>query len=194
MTDPDDIIGSDVEVTPKALAALDRYNKAISKSLPHKAMVKRSYKFIDQWVEAVGLHESSPCKRGCSACCTHNTDITQVEAVTIAQHYQIPFKNIKEGEVVLTHKPSEFDGMMCPFNKDGECQVYDLRPIVCRTFFSQEPTPDPCFVVGGGGMQFNHRSSNIFGEISLMLGTGTNFQGGGDIRDFFGKDPIEVKK
>lgn len=189
----DDIIISDIEVTPKALAALDRFNDFLKKERTPKAIVQRSHKFLDQWVKAIGIDKSSPCKRGCNACCTHNVDITQVEAAIIADTYNIKHKNLKEGLVVIEHKPSDFDGMLCPFNKDGECQIYEHRPIACRVFYSQEKTPDPCYVVGGAGLQFNHRSSHIFSDISLMLAKGSNFQGGGDIRDFFGSDPIEVK-
>lgn len=190
----DDVIASDVEVTPQALAALDRFNKFLTKDRTPKATVQRSHKFIDQWVKAIGVQETSPCKRGCNACCTHNVDITQVEAAMIVNHYEVPHQGLKAEGVMHTHHASEFDGMLCPFNKDGECQIYDHRPLVCRVFFSQEKTPDSCYVVGGGGLQFNFRSSNIFSEIIKMLGTGKNFRGGGDIRDFFGSDPIEVKK
>ena len=195
MTDPEDIIVSSVEITPEAVQALAKYNAWMSKcDRQPRALLHRTHKFLDQFVDAMHVPENSPCKRGCNACCTHNVDVTQVEAALIAKHYKIPVKGLKQGRVMYEHEPSKYDGQLCPMNKDGECQIYEWRPIVCRVFFSQEATPDPCFVKGGGGVQFNYRSNPVFEEIIKTIGWGTNVQGGGDIRDFFGTEPIEVKK
>jgi uncharacterized protein len=60
------------------------------------------------------------CGRGCCACCTLET-VAPIEAEAIKEYClsgNIKAEGAKEG---------------CVFLKDGECAIYPVRPIICRT-------------------------------------------------------------
>lgn len=63
------------------------------------------------------------CGRGCTACCTDDITVFEVEALLIAQNHA---DLLKRGS---PHPPGS-----CAFlGGAGECRVYDHRPYVCRT-------------------------------------------------------------
>lgn len=82
------------------------------------------------------------CKKGCNFCCHQNVDASIDEAALIVDYCQengitidkhalrrrlsIPFL-----EVPL----SQFSA--CVFLKDGQCSIYPVRPLNCRTYFAQ---------------------------------------------------------
>ena len=186
-----DVIASDLPINAEAEQALAKYNAFMAKSRPYKAVVRRSHKFADDLVKALDVPARSPCKAGCNACCSHGVELTAIEAAVIQNEYQVQAFGIVEDKVLLPPPHTKYDGIMCPFNKEGNCQIYDHRPIACRVFYSLEKTSANCYVADGG-LQFNHRSSNVFADVTTMLAMGTNIKGMMDIRDFFGTEPIEL--
>jgi uncharacterized protein len=61
------------------------------------------------------------CKRGCAKCCVHGLTLLPLEADYIR-------KNVSLKNVVSNTKKSE-----CVFLKNDVCQIYQHRPVLCRT-------------------------------------------------------------
>lgn len=99
------------------------------------------------------------CKRGCNACCTSPVIVGEHEALTVARwlalHEQAavrerfsaryPAWRAALGELIeqVTQAPDDAAraergaayrqrGAMCPFNEQGDCAIYPVRPALCR--------------------------------------------------------------
>lgn len=105
----------------------------------------------------LGLHgERIHCRRGCSDCCHHLFQITEIEAAVISR----AVKRMPEAErddlqdrardylprrdqIMREHGmieawgslPPEGNRLACPaLDADGACRIYDHRPLICRKF------------------------------------------------------------
>jgi Fe-S-cluster containining protein len=96
------------------------------------------------------------CRRGCSQCCYHLFQITEVEAAVISR----AVRDMPEGEredlrarardymprrdeimrrhgmiEAWGHLPPEGTRLACPaLSDDGACRIYEHRPLICRKF------------------------------------------------------------
>ena len=74
--------------------------------------------------------KSATCSKGCYHCCNVYVGVTGLEAYYIHQKTGAPI-DFKVG------KPPVYDSKpWCPFLKNGECSIYEWRPMACRTFLS----------------------------------------------------------
>lgn len=116
------------------------------------------YEAFDEW--AAGF--SFACTKGCAACCTQNVTMTAVEGEVIHRLIQ---ENNRQGWLAgklqakgETERPGmttndfasaclqgedvqpEQSGNMspCPFLEHGCCQIYEVRPLSCRCFASEQ--------------------------------------------------------
>lgn len=111
----------------------------ISNIKPASARVEIIHKLIDEEME--DARREATCRKGCTACCYLNVDITNDEARVLKRllkpgdekklRKQAKVKNTEEHPYQLSYEDAK-----CVFLKDGECSVYDKRPISCRTHFS----------------------------------------------------------
>lgn len=181
-----DTSGMDLDLIAKKLA---KFEQATRDERPLKATVKIAYNFVDTFMDEIRKINPSPCSKGCNACCNYKVDITPVEALMIHEQYDVPI-NLEMGQHVYYWKKGT---KICPFNKDGECQVYEWRPIMCRSFMSIEETKEPCYTEDGGG-HISYKSNQAIIDLITFLGTEhPQLRGGGDIRHYFGEEPITVK-
>lgn len=85
------------------------------------------------------LQEKMSCRRGCSFCCHQTIFISPLEAKIIKDHGVKPEKirlRRQKGKDVNTIK---WKDRACPFlSREGECKIYAVRPLVCRTHNSIE--------------------------------------------------------
>lgn len=99
------------------------------------------------------------CKRGCNACCTSPVIVGEHEALTVARWLALPDQaSIRErflacypswraalGDLIeqVAQAPDEAARaergiayrqrwVMCPFNEQGDCTIYPVRPALCR--------------------------------------------------------------
>ena len=185
------ISSTTLQNTEKLDRKLAELYKFMEKSHPPRAIVKKIYKIVDLITEKVNEQTPFPCQQGCSACCNYAVDVTQVEAVVIAQYYNIE-ANVKEG--IVAEEWGDKKTPLCPFNDldTGNCQIYELRPLVCRSFASIEESPYPCFTEIGG-KHINYTSNPVFMKFLEVLGVmHPQFKGAADIRYFFGENPITI--
>lgn len=112
------------------------------------------------------------CHRGCAGCCEEPIMVFRPEAARVARWLALPENTdakahflaaypawkARIGEAVaklshaytahpLSYKAQHVEawkqGVLCAFNRDGDCTVYPVRPIVCRTGHALE-TSEHC--------------------------------------------------
>lgn len=66
----------------------------------------------------------TPCKKGCSHCCHIPVSVSELEAEYIEKSLKIKRKPFSKYDKTQD-KP-------CPFLKNNGCNIYDVRPFVCR--------------------------------------------------------------
>jgi Fe-S-cluster containining protein len=70
------------------------------------------------------------CERGCGHCCHVSVPITQFEAIYMGEN--IGILPIKQKQTVK-HELNEYGSHTpCPFLNQGECSIYEFRPLTCR--------------------------------------------------------------
>lgn len=105
------------------------------------------HQLIDTFNQQVFSHplvkQMSPCQKGCHACCHTQVSITEDEAellilkikedgITIDQDLLKQQMSAKNDSA--SYYQIDFSARKCIFlNDQGECQVYEDRPSVCRT-------------------------------------------------------------
>lgn len=77
------------------------------------------------------------CRRSCSACCHYNVHLYPLEAELIEK--RTGRKRFRE-----KHPAEDFTGLPCVFLKDGECSIYEVRPMVCRKHVALTNSPYWC--------------------------------------------------
>jgi Fe-S-cluster containining protein len=75
-----------------------------------------------------------PCKRGCSACCHVKVEMSQDEAEIIGDFLKITPKKLPKGIRMLSQSALGRADTPCPFLKNHECSIYEVRPIACRNY------------------------------------------------------------
>ncbi len=142
--------------------------------------LRKIYALVDKLVDAAGPFVA--CKRGCSACCHININITEVEAQVIEEQTGRLYTRLA---TPVRHPLDKFTGVPCPFLVDGVCSIYSVRPFMCRHHLSFNLDAYWCApesahlaempMVSFGAAKQAHRSVT-------RLDTGGIH---GDIRDFF---------
>jgi uncharacterized protein len=69
-----------------------------------------------------GHQQHTKCAKGCSDCCM-NFNLLPVEFYSI-------LNNIKSSQLILSEC---VNNETCPFLYEGLCQIYDYRPLICRS-------------------------------------------------------------
>lgn len=102
------------------------------------------YQLLDKVIDEIDT-SSATCTKGCSFCCHINTNITDMEAMTIADYCaknNIPIGRTYLMEQLRTPPKAQYfsKASACVFLRDGLCSVYEVRPAECRKYFV---TSDP---------------------------------------------------
>ncbi|MEZ4363563.1 MAG: SEC-C metal-binding domain-containing protein [Kofleriaceae bacterium] len=113
------------------------------------------------------------CGRGCTACCTGPVVVGEAEAVAVAvwldahpevrERFRAAYQAWRAALGALIEEIFLDDSdegrqraaeafrsrrAMCPFNEQGDCTIYPVRPALCRTTHALE-TRERCSVIGG---------------------------------------------
>jgi Fe-S-cluster containining protein len=90
----------------------------------------------------------SACRKGCSHCCHISVAINQGEAALIGR--KLGIKPAKPENRALEPRDKFADaiplgyGNPCPFLKNNECSIYDVRPLACREHFNMDVDAELC--------------------------------------------------
>jgi len=127
------------------------------------------------------------CSKGCDACCHRMVICTRVEAIAVMEYLQgiekwddslreaIHFHSytlqdyLEPGE----NKPRTWieRWVPCPFLSGGECLVYPMRPVSCRSYHSLDD-PDLCKepVRNVGQLKEINQAEELFSMMATMVG------------------------
>lgn len=96
-------------------------------------------RLLHQAVDAIGevVAPFAACRRGCNACCHIPVHLFPIEAELIEKRTGVRRR--------ATPAPKrDFTGEPCPFLVNGECSIYEVRPLVCRRHFAMTRTAYWC--------------------------------------------------
>lgn len=118
------------------LAEFNRRAAAIMNSdTPTEYKIPAIWAFADDVMSTMG--KDAACKRGCSHCCHIAVGVMEPEAKVIGKMIGRPPVAVKGRQ-----GPGYFDGFdygyhnPCTFLKNGECSIYEFRPLACRAQFN----------------------------------------------------------
>jgi Fe-S-cluster containining protein len=135
---------------------------------------------------------NAPCKKGCNYCCHIAVPIMQHEAEAIGRKVgRAPrvVENPRSAEQVGVLKrriTRQYAGVPCTFlGAEGECTVYDVRPLPCRAYHSIYPDAEPCDVKRFPGGKVPHINLRPIEWAAAELFLREPIA---DIREFFPKE------
>lgn len=116
-------------VTPELKAHVVSLPKRITQISARPVIrLKEVLNTADQIFDHAG--KFAACARGCGHCCHVSVPITQFEARFMGENLGIIPVELKQS---VKHKLSDFGSHTpCPFLKQGECSIYEHRPLTCR--------------------------------------------------------------
>ena len=84
------------------------------------------------------VNKYTPCKKGCTYCCSYYVTISDIEIQFIEKNN----KKIKRKKQFNTDNKGV--GTPCLFLKNGACSIYESRPYVCRRHVVLTPDNSVC--------------------------------------------------
>lgn len=99
-----------------------------------------------------GLYKEVPqaieCEKGCNYCCRGSVSVTETEMKEVGMYIRKTFSKeelesvkkaatkIKKSLQELTKEERIYARHDCPLLMDGECSIYESRPLMCRSAYS----------------------------------------------------------
>jgi len=116
-------------VTPELKAHVVSLPKRITQISARPVIrLKEVLSTADQIFDHAG--KFAACARGCGHCCHVSVPITQFEANYMGENLGIKPVELKQS---VKHELNEYGSHTpCPFLKNGECSIYEFRPLTCR--------------------------------------------------------------
>lgn len=143
---------------------------------------------VDELSSILGPH--LVCKKGCHHCCYMAVGITSWEAKRIGDYLDIPVYQ-PPAMVEPSFYVEKYTGHMCPFLKNKQCSIYEVRPLACRTHFNISKYPEICDIINNPGCDTPSIDLRALWYASAFI----NLTDGpfGDIREFFpyGADVVQ---
>jgi hypothetical protein len=189
---------ADPDVAKGAQARMDRFNERVT---PHRARMEtlgtiaiRAHspaaklralrEMLD--IVAVAAGGLAACGKGCSACCNIAVMVPSEEAAVIAKEIGV---KAARPEHFATHGDGSADkyyGEPCPFLTNGECSIYEYRPLSCRTLYNMDADALLCTVVPGDAPKVPYLNHWPFTMVIAQAFI-QSMHSYADLRDFFPK-------
>jgi Fe-S-cluster containining protein len=139
---------------PLMLEARAKALDALGFRLQPKELVE-AFKRTSEQADAVRLRvlqatqEKPACSKGCSFCCSHKVGVTVPEVLAIVEYLEASPERlavVRERVAELAKNPLIFSDSGKPraripcalLEEDGSCEVYEVRPIPCRSWLSTD--------------------------------------------------------
>lgn len=145
--------------------------------------VRAMWKLADDMLaQADGI---AACTRGCSHCCHIAVGVFEHEARVIGASVGRTPANPPASQT-YDHIKIGYDNP-CPFLRDGQCSIYEHRPMTCRTQLSLFENEEPCRLRPGETVMVPYYDGT---ELRVVMGlVGTNnprkLPRAADIREWF---------
>lgn len=110
-----------------------------------------NFNAVESQVKSLDPDYRTACTKGCSYCCTSHITLMPQEAFRIADMLRKSLgrkdlkgllKEISKGSADYDEKGFRGFGedyfRPCPFLKENHCAIYDIRPLTCRNWISQD--------------------------------------------------------
>lgn len=134
-------------------------------------------KAIDYLTEKY-LKDKTSCSKGCSFCCHDEIRMSSFEADYIKGYVFsnkiIPNRRLLKKQSRKPYSELSFADKQCSLLKNGECSIYEARPLICRTYNStvepercKDPIDVPCVRSGeilgilGSVIQLHHEKNGL---------------------------------
>ncbi len=148
---------------------------------------RRIVQIIDAANHALAPHAA--CRTGCGHCCNIAVEITQREAAAIGAvaHISPKVLPVADNETVdrMRQGIDLYRDAPCPFLRDQQCSVYEVRPSVCRAHHSLNEDNEQCKMSTpsqeSSVPSFNLKAP-LYALAFLALKAGESV---GDIREYF---------
>lgn len=98
------------------------------------------------------VEKDAACRRGCSHCCNISVVISKQEAQVIAREIGVKINpragvDMKSSPDFNDENPGKMYGVPCVFLRDGECSIYESRPLACRLHINMDDDDLLCRLV-----------------------------------------------
>ena len=116
------------------------------------------------------------CAPGCTDCCHHRFQITDIEAASIARglHTLHPSVRYRLEQQARTHVTSA-ERSPCPALHNGACSIYEHRPLICHKFGMPIYNPDRPETILACELNFRAGDEIRDGEL-VQIQTGIHHQ------------------
>lgn len=184
--------------------AFDRMMTAASRAKSSGQRVLWLHRAADVVAGAVSRAKASACKKGCDHCCHIPVSLSRSEATHLAAvsekrmatapvgavRVASELEQLRSGETPYGVDPQRWShhvGQPCPFLRDGECTVWDARPLACRYYYTMDADNLLCRLISDKtGVEVPQFNMLAFIAMSWSV-LGLN-QEAADIRDWFPSD------
>jgi uncharacterized protein len=128
-------------------------HEVVPRLMESQAPKVRKYIRLTEIAEKVNalIAPNTPCRRGCSACCHIAVGISDTEAQRIAMHTgRVAVAQSGAGDLhslarTLGRNIIQYAQTPCTFlGAEGECTIYAVRPVTCRTHHAIAPDAKCC--------------------------------------------------
>lgn len=93
--------------------------------------LSKTYSLLNKALKEVENFTS--CKKGCSACCSGDIDITYMEGQHIKRYLKNKFKSDEVNNIKNKVKTKEQRNKCLFLSNENGCIIYEARPVKCRT-------------------------------------------------------------
>ncbi len=121
----------------------DETTKIVSMNASFRVRHSRLEQLADRVNAAIA--PLAACRKGCHYCCSMVTLIYRFEAVRLAtitgrKMVELPYRSHDQVIQINRLRPQQ----QCVFVNDGNCAVYEHRPMICRLHHSLANDAEPC--------------------------------------------------
>lgn len=167
------------------------YNRRSAEITRSRRSMDQKFRMLYALTDALAAHMPgvAACRRGCSHCCHIAVGMLQGEAEVLGRAIGVKPAKVKPvgsfaGFDYGYHNP-------CVFLRDGECSIYEHRPLACRAQFNMDADELLCELyppdVADVPFWNNQPLQRLSFQISYQFGKADTMQ---DIRAFF---PTTIK-
>ena len=137
-----------------------------------QAVVEYAYQYVDKLNEVSGLNAQTTCVKGCHFCCYGKIDMSSMEATYVVSYIHqmgimINKAKSKRQNNVEFEKLAYRDKKCLMISKQGECMIYEARPMVCR-IHNSVVEPERCEEKNGPINSIIARTAESFAMMTAL--------------------------